>query len=128
MGDERETVTADSAPAAVGPYSHAVAAAGLLFCSGQIPLDPTSGELAGQTPAEQTRRCLENLQAVCDAAGTTLRQAVRLTIYTTRLDEFVSINDAYGAYFDERPPARAAIGVAALPKGAYVEIDAVVAL
>jgi len=88
MGDERETVTADSAPAAVGPYSHAVAAAGLLFCSGQIPLDPTSGELAGQTPAEQTRRCLENLQAVCDAAGTTLGQAVRLTIYTTRLDEF----------------------------------------
>jgi 2-iminobutanoate/2-iminopropanoate deaminase len=128
MGDERKTVTADSAPAAVGPYSHAVAAAGLLFCSGQIPLDPTSGELAGQTPAEQTRRCLENLQVVCDAAGTTLGQAVRLTIYTTRLDEFASINDAYGAYFDERPPARAAIGVAALPKGAYVEIDAVVAL
>jgi 2-iminobutanoate/2-iminopropanoate deaminase len=128
MGDERKTVTADSAPAAVGPYSHAVAAAGLLFCSGQIPLDPTSGELAGQTPAEQTRRCLENLQAVCDAAGTTLGQAVRLAIYTTRLDEFASINDAYGAYFDERPPARAAIGVAALPKGAYVEIDAVVAL
>lgn len=128
MSREREIVAAPGAPPAVGPYSHAVAAGGLLFCSGQIPLDPSSGELVGGTPAEQTVRCLENLRAVCDAAGATLERAVRLTIYTTRLDDFAAINDAYGSFFADAPPARVAIGVAALPKGALVEIDAVVAL
>jgi 2-iminobutanoate/2-iminopropanoate deaminase len=128
MSVEREIVVAPGAPPAVGPYSHAVAAAGLLFCSGQIPLDPSSGELVGETPAEQTRRCLENLRAVCAAAGATLERAARLTIYTTRLDDFAAINDAYGSFFADSPPARVAIGVAALPKGALVEIDAVVAL
>ncbi|HEV2975499.1 MAG TPA: Rid family detoxifying hydrolase [Solirubrobacteraceae bacterium] len=128
MSAARETIDAAGAPPAVGPYSHAVAAAGLLFCSGQIPLDPDSGELVGATPAEQALRCLENLGAVCAAAGTTLERAVRLTIYTTRLDDFAEINDAYASFFVERPPARAAVGVAALPKGALVEIDAVVLL
>jgi 2-iminobutanoate/2-iminopropanoate deaminase len=128
MSGERETIDALEAPPAVGPYSHAVAAAGLLFCSGQIPLDADSGELVGTTSAEQAVRCLENLRAVCAAAGTTLERAVRLTIYTTRLEDFAEINDAYGAFFVEQPPARAAVGVAALPKGALVEIDAVVAL
>jgi 2-iminobutanoate/2-iminopropanoate deaminase len=128
MSGEREIVQAPSAPPAVGPYSHAVAAGGLLFCSGQIPLDPDSGELVGVTPAAQARRCLENLQAVCDAAGTSLSRAVRLTIYTTELGAFAEINEAYGAFFAEDPPARAAVGVAELPKGALVEIDAVVAL
>lgn len=128
MSDEREIVDAPGAPPAIGPYSHAIVAAGLLFCSGQIPLDPDSGEIVGATPAEQARRCLENLRAVCVAAGTTLERAVRLTIYTTRLDDFAAINDAYAAFFTELPPARAAVGVAALPKGALVEIDAVVAL
>src|SRR3954451_14793912 len=128
MPHHRQPVTAVGAPAAIGPYSHAVAAAGLLFCSGQIPLDPSSGKLVGETPAEQTRRCLENLRAVCDAAGATLDRAARLTIYTTRLDDFAAINDSYGSFFGEEPPARAAIGVAALPKGALVEIDAIVAL
>jgi 2-iminobutanoate/2-iminopropanoate deaminase len=128
MSPERQIIAAPGAPPAVGPYSHAVAAGGLLFCSGQIPLDPSGGELVGDTPAEQTGRCLENLRAVCDAAGTTLERALRLTIYTTRLDDFAAINDAYGSFFAESPPARVAIGVAALPKGALVEIDAVVAL
>jgi 2-iminobutanoate/2-iminopropanoate deaminase len=128
MSPEREIIAASGAPPAVGPYSHAVATGGLLFCSGQIPLDPSSGELVGETPSEQTGRCLENLRAVCDAAGTTLERALRLTIYTTRLDDFAAINDAYGSFFAESPPARVAIGVAALPKGALVEIDAVVAL
>ncbi|HTA35817.1 MAG TPA: Rid family detoxifying hydrolase [Solirubrobacteraceae bacterium] len=128
MAVEREIFDAPAAPAAVGPYSHAVASAGLLFCSGQIPLDPDSGELVGKTPAEQTRRCLQNLQAVCDAAGTSLARAVRLTIYTIELDAFAEINEAYGEFFAQDPPARAAVGVAALPKGAIVEIDAVVAL
>ncbi len=128
MSGERKIVQAPAAPPAVGPYSHAVAAGGLLFCSGQIPLDAASGELVGETPAEQATRCLQNLQAVCDAAGTSLGRAVRLTIYTTRLDAFAEINEAYGEFFANDPPARAAVGVAALPKGASVEIDAVVAL
>jgi 2-iminobutanoate/2-iminopropanoate deaminase len=128
VAGEREIVDAAGAPAAVGPYSHAVRAGGLLFCSGQIPLDPTSGELVGDTPAEQARRCLENLSEVCAAAGSSLAHAVRLTIYTTQLSAFAEINDVYGAFFEHDPPARAAVGVAELPKGALVEIDAVVAL
>ncbi len=128
MSSEREIVDAPGAPAAVGPYSHAVRAGGLLFCSGQIPLDPATGELVGATPAEQARRCLENLREVCAAAGTTLERAVRLTVYMTDLDAFAAVNEVYGSFFAAEPPARAAIGVAQLPKGAYVEIDAVVAL
>ncbi len=127
MSSDRETVHAPSAPPAIGPYSHAVRAAGLLFCSGQIPLDPATGELVGQTPAEQARRCLENLSEVCAAAGTTLERAVRLTVYMTDLDAFGAVNEVYGSFFAEQPPARAAVGVAQLPKGAYVEIDAIVA-
>jgi|SRR5450755_2744088 2-iminobutanoate/2-iminopropanoate deaminase len=128
MSSDREIVMAPAAPPAVGPYSHAVRAAGLLFCSGQIPLDPATGELVGKTPAEQARRCLQNLQEVCAAAGTTLERAVRLTVYMTDLDAFAAVNEVYGSFFAAEPPARAAIGVAQLPKGAYVEIDAVVAL
>jgi len=126
----RETITAPGAPAAIGPYSHAVrvdAAAGLLFCSGQIPLDPAGGELVGATAAEQARRCLENLRAVCEAAGTTLARAVRVTVYMTDLGRFGEVNEVYAAFFDEDPPARVTVGVAALPRGAAVEIDAVVA-
>jgi 2-iminobutanoate/2-iminopropanoate deaminase len=127
MGESRRTVNAEDAPEAIGPYSHAVASAGLLFCSGQIPIDPKSGELVGEGVAEQATQCLRNLAAVCAAAGTSLDQAVRLTIYTTVLEEFATINEAYGAFFETDPPARAAVGVASLPKGALVEIDAVVA-
>lgn len=128
MSSERETVDAAGAPPAIGPYSHAVRVDGLLFCSGQIPLDPASGEIVGATPAEQTRRCMENLSEVCAAAGTSLARAVRLTIYTTELGAFAEINEVYGSFFGAQPPARAAVGVAALPKGSLVEIDAVVAL
>jgi 2-iminobutanoate/2-iminopropanoate deaminase len=128
MSEQRSTVNADGAPEAIGPYSHAVRAGGLLFCSGQVPLDPDSGELVGETPAEQAVRCLQNLQAVCEAAGTGLERAVRMTIFTTKLEKFAEINEAYAEFFPADPPARAAVGVAALPKGALVEIDAVVAL
>ncbi len=128
MSTEREIVTAPDAPAAIGPYSHAVRAAGLLVCSGQIPLDPVSGELVGATAAEQARRCLLNLQAVCAAGGTTLDRAVRMTIYMTDLGDFAEVNEVYGSFFGDQPPARVTVGVAALPKGAYVEIDALVAL
>ncbi|MGI9100087.1 MAG: Rid family detoxifying hydrolase [Solirubrobacteraceae bacterium] len=128
MSKHREPVTALGAPAAIGPYSHAVRAGSLLFCSGQIALDADSGELVGATPAEQARRCLENLQAVCAAAGATLDDAVRCTVYMTDLAAFSDVNEAYGEFFATDPPARVAIGVAALPKGAQVEIDAIVAL
>jgi 2-iminobutanoate/2-iminopropanoate deaminase len=128
MSQHRTAVTAPGAPAAIGPYSHAVAAGGLLFCSGQIPLDPATGELTGDTPGAQATRCLENLAAVCAAAGAALTDAVRLTVYLTDMGAFAEVNEAYGAFFAADPPARVAIGVAALPKGAQVEIDAVVAL
>jgi 2-iminobutanoate/2-iminopropanoate deaminase len=128
MAGQREIVTAAGAPPAIGPYSHAVSTGELLFCSGQIPLDPQSGELVGDTAAAQARRCLENLQAVCDAAGTALDRAVRLTIYMTDLSAFAEVNDVYGSFFVDEPPARVTVGVAQLPRGAYVEIDATVAL
>ncbi len=123
-----ESVTAPDAPAAVGPYVHAVKAAGLLFCSGQIPLDPRTGELNSASPAEQTGRCLENLAAVCHAAGTTLGSAVRITIYLTDMSSFAAVNEVYGLFFESDPPARVTVGAAALPRGAKVQIDAVVAL
>jgi 2-iminobutanoate/2-iminopropanoate deaminase len=129
MQAERETVEAAGAPAAIGPYSHAVRSGELLFCSGQIPLDPDSGELTGHSPPEQARRCLQNLEAVCVEAGTTLARALRLTVYMTDLAAFAAVNEVYATFFEgAEPPARVAIGVAALPKGAQVEIDAIVAL
>jgi 2-iminobutanoate/2-iminopropanoate deaminase len=121
-------VNAPNAPEAIGPYVHAVRAGGLLFCSGQIPLDPITGKLIGSTPAEQAGRCLENLAAVCDAAGASLGDAVRLTVYLTDMSAFAAVNEVYGSFFETDPPARVAIGVAALPRGAQVEIDAVIAL
>lgn len=128
MSTARETVQASSAPPAIGPYSHAVRAGQLLFCSGQIPLDPATGELVGHTAAEQAKRCLENLQAVCEAAGTALVRAARVTVYMTDLAQFAEVNEIYASFFDEQPPARVTVGVAQLPRGAYVEIDAVIAL
>jgi 2-iminobutanoate/2-iminopropanoate deaminase len=128
VAQHRESVTAPGAPAAIGPYVHAVRAGGLLFCSGQIPLDPRTGDMVGPTAADQAGRCLENLAAVCQAAGATLGDAVRVTIYMTDMSEFASVNEVYASFFESDPPARVAIGVAALPRGAMVEMDAVVAL
>lgn len=129
MPQQRHTVHAPAAPAAAGPYSHGAVAGGLLFCSGQIPLDPDTGELIEGSAGAQVRRCLASLAAVCEAAGTSLGQAVRCTLYLTDLGaDWAEVNEAYGEFFPEDPPARVAIGVAALPKGARVEVDAVVAL
>ncbi len=128
MALEREIVDAPSAPPAIGPYSHAVRAGQLLFCSGQIPLDPQTGEIVGDSAAQQAHRCLQNLSAVCDAAGADLARAVRMTVYMTDLAAFAEVNDVYGSFFADEPPARVAIGVAALPRGAQVEIDAIIAL
>ncbi len=128
MSEDRRSVTALGAPGAVGPYSHGIVSGGLLFCSGQVPLDPDTNTLVAGTIGDRTRRCLDNLTAVCAAAGAQLSDAVRLTVYVTDMGDFAQVNEAYGRYFPSDPPARVAIGVAALPLGADVEIDAVVAL
>jgi 2-iminobutanoate/2-iminopropanoate deaminase len=124
-------VSAPDAPEAVGAYSHAVVSNGLVFCSGQLPLDPASGELVDGEVGAQVTRCLDNLAAVCRSAGAGLTDAVRVTVYLANLPaDWGAANDAYNEYFGdaEGPPARAAVGAAALPKGARVEVDAVVAL
>jgi len=128
MSHHREPVTAVGAPAAVGPYSHGVIAGGLLFCSGQTPLDPDTNALVEGTVGDRTRRCLDNLAAVCAAAGAQLGDAVRCGVYVTNLGDFAEVNEAYAEYFPGQPPARTTIGVAALPLGTDVEIDAIVAL
>jgi 2-iminobutanoate/2-iminopropanoate deaminase len=128
MSHHREIVTAENAPAAIGPYSHAVKSGGLLFCSGQVPLDPATGELVGGPAGDQARQCLTNLEAVCAAAGATLSDAVRVTVWLTSMDFFAEVNEVYATFFESDPPARVAIAVSALPKGADVEIDAIVAL
>jgi 2-iminobutanoate/2-iminopropanoate deaminase len=127
-GDKRDVVNAPAAPAAIGPYSHAVRAGALLFCSGQIPLHPQTGELVGAGAAEQARQCLVNLSAVCEAAGVALGDAVKVTVYMTDLSAFVEVGEVYASFFEQDPPARVAVGVAALPRGAQVEMDAIVAL
>jgi 2-iminobutanoate/2-iminopropanoate deaminase len=125
----RTAVSTDDAPAAIGAYSQAIRTGSLLFCSGQVPLEPSTGEVVKEDAAGQARRCLENLSAVCEAAGTSLGQAVRCTVYLADMGDFTRVNEAYAEFFEgEDPPARVAIGVAALPRGADVEIDAIVAL
>ena len=124
----KQAISTEQAPGAIGPYSQAVKSGDLVFLSGQIPLDPATGELVEGDAAAQARRCLQNLEAVCEAAGTSLQSALRVTVYMTDLDGFAAVNDVYGEFFSgQDQPARVAIGVAALPKGAQVEIDAVVA-
>ena len=127
MSHHRETVTAQGAPAAAGPYSHAVKSNGLIFLSGQVPVDPATGQLVEGSIGDQTRRCLDNLAIVAAAAGASLEDAVRTGIYVTDIATFKEVNEAYGAYFTSDPPARSTIGVAALPLGAQVEIDMVLA-
>jgi 2-iminobutanoate/2-iminopropanoate deaminase len=126
---DRTAVSTDSAPAAIGPYSQGMKVGDLLFCSGQIPLDPSSGELVKEDVVGQARRCLLNLQAVCEAAGASLSNAVRCTVYLGDMADFARVNEVYAEFFDGAdPPARVAIAAAGLPKGADVEIDAIVAL
>jgi 2-iminobutanoate/2-iminopropanoate deaminase len=126
---DRQAVSTDSAPAAIGPYSQGMRAGDLLFCSGQIPLDPASGELVKEDIEGQARRCLQNLEAICEAAGASLSNAVRCTVYLGDMNDFARVNEAYAEFFgDEDAPARVTVAAAGLPKGADVEIDAIVAL
>jgi 2-iminobutanoate/2-iminopropanoate deaminase len=121
----KQIVSTPEAPAAVGPYSQAVKANGLVFCSGQIPLSPETGELAGDSITAQTEQCLKNLSAVLAAAGTSTAEIVKVTAYLVDMGDFPEFNSVYERFFDDEPPARATVGVAALPKGARVEVECV---
>jgi reactive intermediate/imine deaminase len=124
----RQIIATERAPAAIGPYSQAVRVGATVYCSGQIPLDPATGELVEGDLATQARRVFENLKAVAVAAGGTLDHAVRIGIYMTDLGHFASVNAVMAEYFREPYPARATVQVAGLPKGAQVEVDAVLVL
>ena len=124
----KRAIETDQAPAPIGPYSQAVEADGVLYCSGQVPLDPATGELVDGGIAEQARRCLENLDAVCRAAGARLEDAARIGIYVTDMALFAELNEVYASFFSEPFPVRTTVGVASLPKGALVEMDATVPL
>jgi reactive intermediate/imine deaminase len=128
MPMKREPITTSQAPKAIGPYSQAVRSGDTVYFSGQIPLDPASGDLVGGDITAQTRRVFENLQAVCGAAGGSLAQLVRVGIYLTDLANFAAVNAVMAEYCKEPYPARSTIGVASLPRGAQVEIDAIMVL
>ena len=122
----RKAVHSDEAPKAIGPYSQAIKAGNLLFCSGQIPLDSKTGEMVGGSDVKaQTRQVMENLRAVLQAGGSSFAQVVKTTIFLADLGHFKDVNEIYGGYFSEAPPARATVQVAGLPRGALVEVDAV---
>lgn len=123
----RQTIATERAPAAIGPYSQAVRSGATVFLSGQIPLDPATGQLVEGDIAVQTRRVFDNLQAVCQAAGGTLEEVVRVGIYLTDLGDFAAVNAVMADYFSAPYPARSTIEVAGLPRGARVEVDAILA-
>jgi reactive intermediate/imine deaminase len=125
---ERSTINTKRAPAAIGPYSQAIRAGSTVYLSGQIPLDPETGELVGEVFAAQARRVFDNLAAVAEAAGGSLADIVKLTVYLTDLGRFAEVNEIMVGYFKEPYPARAAIEVAALPRKVQIEIDAIMVL
>ena len=124
----RQAVSTPSAPAAIGPYSQAVRAGSLLFLSGQIPIDPTSGNIVDGDVAAQTHRVLRNIDAILQAAGAGLDQVVRTTVYLADMNDFAAMNAVYGTYFTSPAPARATVQAARLPRDARVEIDAIASL
>ena len=121
----RQAVTTSGAPRAIGPYSQGISVDGLLFCSGQLGLDPATGELVEGGVAAQADRALRNLAAVLDAAGMTLADVVKTTIFLASIDDFAEVNEVYARHMAYPPPARSTFAVAALPKGALVEIEAI---
>jgi len=121
----REIIKTECAPAAIGPYSQAVRANGFIFASGQIPLDPQTGEFVGGGVAEQTEQVMRNLRAVLEAAGSGLDRIVKTTVFLADMNDFAAMNEVYGRYFTENPPARATVQAARLPRDARVEIEAI---
>lgn len=114
-----------SAPAAIGPYSQAIQACELIFCSGQLGLDPATGEFAASDVQGQTRRALENIKAVLEAAGSDMTHIAKTTVFLADMADFKAMNEVYGTFFPENPPARSTVAVKDLPRGGLVEIDAV---
>lgn len=124
----RERIQTENAPAAIGPYSQAIKAGGFVFVSGQIAIDPKTGEFLAGGIAEQTERALTNLGAILEAAGSSLDQVVKTTVFLADMGEFVGMNEVYARFFSAPPPARATVAAAGLPRDARVEIEAVALL
>lgn len=122
----KDIISTPHAPAAIGPYSQAVKAGHFLFVSGQLPIDPETGKLVDGDIGKQTEQVMNNLRAICESAGASLANVVKTTLFLRDLGQFKSINEAYGRYFTENPPARATVEVSALPLGAALEIEATV--
>jgi len=123
----RKPISTEKAPAAVGPYSQAIRSGDFLFISGQLPIDMATGEFP-ESIAEQTRCCLRNLEAIAEQGKTSLKNAVKISIFLTDMNDFAEMNEAYAEFFDDKPPARSTIEVAGLPKNAPIEMDAICAL
>ena len=121
----REIISTDTAPRAIGPYSQAIRAGGFLFLSGQIALDPHTGQLVGSDIKQQTRQVLANVKAVLQAAGSSLARVVKCTVVLADMNDFGAMNEEYGSFFQEEPPARTTVAVSRLPRGALVEIDVI---
>jgi 2-iminobutanoate/2-iminopropanoate deaminase len=124
----KQVIETKDAPQAIGPYSQAIAAGGLVFASGQIPIDPATGKFVDGGVAEQTEQVIKNLSAVLNAAGTDLSRVVKTTVFLADMNDFVAMNEVYGRFFSEEPPARATVQAAGLPRDARVEIDAIALL
>jgi 2-iminobutanoate/2-iminopropanoate deaminase len=123
----KKIISTTEAPAAVGPYSQAVRVGPTIYCAGQIPLDPKSGQIVSKDISEQTRRVLDNVNAVLKAEGLSFQNIVKTTIFLTDLADFQTVNEIYASYFKQAPPARSTVQVAALPRGARIEIEAIAA-
>ncbi len=121
----KEIVSTENAPGAIGPYSQAIKAGGMVFCSGQIPIDPATGEFVSDNVSEQTEQVLKNLSEVLKAAGTSLDNVVKTTVFLADMDDFVEMNEVYGRFFADNKPARATVQAARLPRDARVEIDCI---
>ncbi len=121
----KKIISTSEAPAAVGPYSQAVRIGSTVYCAGQIPLDPKSGQIVSKDISEQTRRVLDNISAILKAEGLAFENIVKTTIFLTNLADFQTVNEIYASYFKQAPPARSTVQVAALPKGARIEIEAI---
>ncbi|HVN09655.1 MAG TPA: RidA family protein [Patescibacteria group bacterium] len=121
----RQVITTDTAPKAIGPYSQAIRSAGLLFLAGQIPLDPATMQLVEGDIAKQTERVLENIKAILAAAGSSLDRVVKTTVFLKDMNEFAAMNEMYGRYFPQNPPARSTVEAARLPRDARVEIEVI---
>lgn len=121
----KKVISTDSAPAAIGPYSQAIEHNGVLYCSGQIPLDPKTMELVGSNATEQAKQVMKNLEAVLTEAGTNFSKVIKCSIFLDTMDDFAAVNEVYGSYFKSEPPARETVAVQTLPKSVLVEISCI---